>query len=274
MAVRAGAAALRDAGTDPGDVGLLVHSWVYHQGQDYWDPVHYIVNGLALPVALPLGVSLGCNGGLAAVETAGCRLAHDGMDAALVTTAERFCLPGFDRWGSGLDIVYGDSATAEVLSTFSVVAADFETMYRAPGQWSAAPFESRTPVDLRSRIRGFMAAGHGPRFVLAAVEAVRRTVATALALADIAPDDPCVQLVAAPRIGAENIERGYTSVLAGFIGAKVLNLGRHTGHLGAGDTAANLAVVAREKMLAPGQVALLLTATVGFSWSCMVVRAV
>jgi 3-oxoacyl-[acyl-carrier-protein] synthase-3 len=283
MAARAGASALARAGVSPADVSLLIHSWTYYQGQDYWEPVHYILNELGLTAAVPLGVSLGCNGGFAAVEAAACRLAVDGGQTAVITTGERFCPPRFDRWRSNLNVSYGDSGTAlildaergpyELLSTANVTDAQFEGMYRGSAPWNAVPFEHAATVDVGSQIKDFLAAGHGPRFGTLTAEAVREAVRTALALAGLAPDDPRIAIIAPPRFGAEMILHSYTMALAGLTKAEIVNLGRGTGHLGAGDLTANLADLDRGQRLQPGQIALLLSATAGFSWSCMVVRA-
>src|SRR5215469_12823920 len=113
MAVRAAAQALESARISRDDIGLLVHAWTYYQGQDYWEPVHYILNELSLYAATPVGVSLGCNGGFAAFEVAASRMAADTrVRAVVITTGERFCRPRFDRWRANLDVGYGDSGTA------------------------------------------------------------------------------------------------------------------------------------------------------------------
>jgi 3-oxoacyl-[acyl-carrier-protein] synthase III len=282
MAVRAGAAALEDAGFGPEEIGLLVHAWTYYQGQDYWEPVHYVMNELALYSAAPLGVSLGCNGGFAAVEAAACRLLAGEARTALVTTAERFCPPRFDRWASNLDVCYGDSGTAllldtergpfELLSTANVTDPHLEGMYRGSAPWNSVPFEHAETIDIRTQIRSFMAAGHGPAFGGLVTRSVQRTVRSALDRAGLAADDPRIRFIAPPRFGAEVILHSYTEILAGLTKAEIVNLGRGTGHLGAGDMAANLADLDAAGMLQPGQIVLMLSATAGFSWSGMVIR--
>jgi 3-oxoacyl-[acyl-carrier-protein] synthase III len=287
MAVRAGAAALEQAGSGPEEIGLLVHAWTYYQGQDYWEPVHYILNELALYAATPLGVSLGCNGGFAAVETAACRMLAGQASTALVTTAERFCPPRFDRWASNLDVSYGDSGTAlvlqvapgpgergpfEVLSTANVTDPHLEGMYRGTAPWNSVPFEHAETVDIRTQIRAFMAAGHGPAFGGVVTRSVQQTVRSALDQAGLAADDPRIRVIVPPRFGAEVILHSYTEVLAGMTKAEIVNLGRGTGHLGAGDMAANLADIDAAGTLQPGEFALMLSATAGFTWSGMVVR--
>jgi 3-oxoacyl-[acyl-carrier-protein] synthase-3 len=285
MAVNAGTAALANAAVDSGDIGLVVHSWTYYQGQDYWEPVHYILNGLSLPGALPLGVSLGCHGGFAALEAAACRLmCDDSMKGAVLTTAERFTPPQFERWRANLDVTYADAATAlvihrdtgpyEVLSTATVSAPEFEGMYRGSAPWNAAPFQHEPTVDISSRLKAFLAAGHGPAFGMLTYESVTKTIVSALDQAGLSPGDPGIRIIAPPRFGAGLIERSYTLALAGLTKAEVINFGLDTGHLGAGDMAANLADIHSAQMLRPGQIALMLSATAGFTWACAVVRAV
>jgi len=160
-----------------------------------------------------------------------------------------------------------------VLSTANTSDPRFEAMYRGSAPWNRVPFEHAPTVDVSSQLRKFVAAGHGPRFGAIAATAVRDTVSAALRLAEISPDDPRIRVIAPPRFGMELITRSYTNALAGLTKAQVVPLGRDTGHLGAGDLAANLSEIGASGSLEPGQVALFLSATAGFTWSCMVVRA-
>ena len=219
---------------------------------------------------------------MSTVETAACRLLAGPERTALVTTAERFCPPRFDRWASNLDVCYGDSGTAllldtergpfELLSTANVTDPHLEGMYRGSAPWNTVPFEHAETIDIRTQIRNFMAAGHGPAFGEVVTRSVQQTVQSALDQAGLAADDPRIAVIAPPRFGAEVILHSYTEVLAGLTKAEIVNLGRGTGHLGAGDMAANLADIDAAGMLQPGQIALMLSATAGFSWSGLVVR--
>jgi 3-oxoacyl-[acyl-carrier-protein] synthase-3 len=95
---------------------------------------------------------------------------------------------------------------------------------------------------------------------------------SALSLAGIFPGDRRIRVVAPPRFGAELITHSYVEVLSGLTKGEILNLGRGTGHLGAGDLAANLADITARGLLDRGQIGVFLSATAGFTWSCMVVR--
>jgi 3-oxoacyl-[acyl-carrier-protein] synthase-3 len=83
-----------------------------------------------------------------------------------------------------------------------------------------------------------------------------------------------VTVVALPRLGGGVLADGYRPglVAAGIRPSAVLRLGRGTGHLGAGDAAANLAELTYLGLLRPGRIALLLSAGAGFTWSCLAVR--
>jgi 3-oxoacyl-[acyl-carrier-protein] synthase III len=53
--------------------------------------------------------------------------------------------------------------------------------------------------------------------------------------------------------------------------AVALPTGQGTGHLGAGDAPAGLAELHHDKLLEPGEYALVMSAGAGFTWSCLLV---
>src|SRR5689334_12377422 len=104
MAVLAASKALAEAGWTGADLDLVVHAWTYHQGHDFWSPPHYVAAQVGAGDALAIGVQQMCNGAAAALEVAATRMATDpGISRCLVTTADRFCGPGFDRWSGDYD---------------------------------------------------------------------------------------------------------------------------------------------------------------------------
>ncbi len=283
MAVLAARDALADAGTDPSSVGLLVHAWLYHQGHDFWSPAHYIAAMTGADRATALGVQQMCNGGAAAIEVAVARMLADPLlPAAVVTTADRFCPPGFDRWRD-YGVAYGDGATAlvldrtagpyQILAVSTACAPELEAMHRGDDPFSRAPREQGDPVDIRRTKKVFMAGGGGPRFAAAAGAAVRAAIRGALAEAGLSATDPAVRYLALPRLGRSVLEQAYLPAVAGLTGAEVVEFGRATGHLGAGDAIANLADIDTFHAPRPGEVVLLLSAGAGFSWTCVALRA-
>jgi 3-oxoacyl-[acyl-carrier-protein] synthase-3 len=202
----------------------------------------------------------------------------------LVTTADSFSAPGFDRWFSDIDVAYGDGATAllldrtggpyRLLSVVSVSAPEYEVMYRGDDAFSPASRWNFNTIDARRTKMVFKASGAWPRFVATLRQAVQRVVRQALAEAELAPDNPRVRYLAMPRIGAGAIAQFYEPSVreVGLLHAEVVDLGRGTGHLGAGDSVANLADLHTGHRLAPGEVALLLSAGNGYTWSCIAVQ--
>ena len=78
----------------------------------FWSPAHYIAARIGADGANPVGVQQMCNGGAAALELATRWAGTADAGTALVTTADRFAEPGFDRWRGDYGLWYGDGAAA------------------------------------------------------------------------------------------------------------------------------------------------------------------
>ena len=139
-AVHAAHLALDAAGEPAERLAVLAHAWMYHQGHDLWSPAHYVARRLGAPRALPVGVQQVCNGGAAALGFVTAWLATaDSAEASrprlgLVTTADRFAEPGFDRWASDYGVAYGDGGTAVVLRRPAAPGAPHERLGVRPPQ--------------------------------------------------------------------------------------------------------------------------------------------
>ncbi|MER6030927.1 ketoacyl-ACP synthase III family protein [Streptomyces sp. NPDC001851] len=289
MAVLAGRRALAASNTDPGRVGLLAHAWTYHQGHDFWSPAHYIAHQLGAHAAFPVGVQQLSNGGAAALGMAVRELvAAPEADAALVTTADRFTLPGFDRWAADYGVVYGDAGTAAVLrrrngthpsgalllkSLAFVTDASFEDMYRGRDDFSPAPLARGGGVDVRRPKKAYLEIHEGiEEFRHAATHCVGEALRRALHDAEVDHTDPRLTHVALPRLSDGTLDLMYRPVVESLVKADVLDLREASGHLGAGDLLANLAHLAAPGVLRPGDLAVVLGGGGGFTWSCAVVE--
>jgi len=282
MAVLAARRVLASAATRPEDVGLLVHSWLYHQGHDFWSPAHFVASELGTSRALPVGLMQMCDGAL------GLELAIDRMAArptvrtALVTTGDRFAGPYFDRWSSDSGVSYGDGGTAVLLSRTagrfrvlgigSVAAPSLESMHRGDRPSSPAPRTDRSVLDIRETKRWFLETHGRDTFRATVTSCLQRAVAEALCHAGIAADDPRIRRLLLPRLGRSVLDSSYLPALEDLLHAEVVDLGRATGHLGAGDAAANLADLDRLGLLDPGEIAVVVSAGAGFTWTCVVVE--
>lgn len=285
LAVRAASAALDRARVPASELGLLVHAWTYYQGHDFWSPAHYVAAEIGALHAQPVGIQQMCNGGAAALETAATRLLVDpNLHRALVTTADCFRAPGFDRWQGDYGLVYGDGATAavleastarptrgfELLSLGTVAAPELERMHRGNDEFNSAARMPSSVVDVRRTKKAFLADTGKDAF--ARVVAARVAGALSEGLADAGVDVTKPRLVLVPRLGGAALEEIYRPAVSSALPATVVDLGHDTGHLGAGDVIANLAAAQEHELLRPGDVGIALSAGAGFTWSCVVVR--
>jgi 3-oxoacyl-[acyl-carrier-protein] synthase-3 len=129
-------------------------------------------------------------------------------------------------------------------------------------------------VDVRSRKRAFAQTGDMPAFKATLAASVTNVIKTALEEVGLHASDPGIRCLALPRIGVRTRAEFYDDAIAatGLTGAEILDYGRSTGHLGAGDVVANLADLWHSDHLTAGEIALFLSVGAGFTWSCVVVR--
>jgi 3-oxoacyl-[acyl-carrier-protein] synthase III len=285
MAVLAGRKALAEAGWSGAEVGMVAHAWIHHQGHDFWSPPHFVADGIGADKATPVGLQQTSNGGVAALEACVARMALDPtLERAAVTTADRFAEPGFDRWFGDIDVAYGDCGTAllldrsggpyRVLSIASESASEYEILYRGEDAWTPAPRMLNPTISARRTKMFFRESGGWPRFVGVLRRCVQRAVLGAIDDAGLAPDDPCLRQLVMPRLSAGALNQFYIPVVTELAlpHTEIVDLGRDTGHLGAGDLTANLADLHGQGGPTPGSVTLFLSAGNGYTWSCVAIR--
>jgi 3-oxoacyl-[acyl-carrier-protein] synthase-3 len=265
---------------------MVMHSWMYYQGHDLWSPAHYVAAQIGAHNSVPLGIQQICNGGAAALEQAAARLCMaDGAQHALITTADRFALPGFDRWRSDFGAAYGDAATAILLrqpaapedlrvrSVHTAAAPHLEAMHRGTDAFAEVPRANSPVVDMRSTKRAYLRTHGVAGFKKDNREMLRSVISGALKDADLAADDPRISFVLLPRLGRKTLDNAWVPTIQELVSAQPVFWGNHTGHLGTGDLPAGIHEVLRRRALQAGQIALLLNAGAGFTWSCAVLEA-
>lgn len=286
LAVAAGREAIGRAGWSPSKVGLVMHTWIYHQGHDMWSPPHFVANEVGAPQALAYGVQQGCNAGALALQLAALHLdAEPGLGAALITTGDRFAPPGMDRWGTDYGLCFGDAGTAALvhrgdagpddyalLSLASRTEAELELMMRHGDEFSPAPLWHNDYIDLRRPKKSYMTAYGKEKFGSIATRKIREVVVNAVDDAGLRIDDPRIKYIALPRLGAYLLEDIYVPVLSDVLKAEALQFGSTTGHLGCGDFLANLADLRDRVPLRPGDIALVISGGAAWTWTCAVVQ--
>jgi 3-oxoacyl-[acyl-carrier-protein] synthase-3 len=164
MAAAAGRQAVARSGHRPEEFDAVLHGYVGHQGREFWSPAHYVQQETvgANGASLTMEVRQGSNGLLGGLELAASHLtARPSATAALITSGDAFHLPFIDRWMSDDQTVFGDGASAavvskrggfaRVVSTVSATEPSLEPLYRGSEPWSKTPLDDGKPVNLTAR---------------------------------------------------------------------------------------------------------------------------
>jgi 3-oxoacyl-[acyl-carrier-protein] synthase-3 len=284
MAVRAGSLALERSGVRPDDVALLLHSSMWYQGLDYWTAAPYVHHAVLgdnhLAPAMDMGAM--CSGSVGSVDLAASYLAADpARRAVMVTTADRFQLPGFDRWHTeGPSIVYGDGAASMVLSKDGGFArllavktfmdSSMEAMCRGDAEFGLVSSAASGPIDTQTRHRTYVM-GVGVEQTIARTnkglaDAVNGVMDEAgVSIADISK-------FVFPNVGRSLLTNAYLKPLGAELSATAWELGRTTGHVGGADALTGLTYLVEQGQINPGERVLLMGVGYGFMWACAVVE--
>ncbi|MFE0592859.1 ketoacyl-ACP synthase III family protein [Micromonospora echinospora] len=281
MAAHAARTALRQAGARPAEIDLVLHADTWYQGHDMWAPASYVQREVLGNSCPAIEVRQMSNGGLCALELAVSYLLGDpARTSALVTTGDRFCAPGFDRWRSDPGTVFGDAGTAVVVSRrpgfarlrsiVTVADAGLEQMQRGVDPFGPVPFSGRACVDVEKVRQDFVRTsgldGILDRIDRGQAEAIER----ALADAEVKLED--IDWFVLPNLGRGRLNAHFLNKFAIDPDRTTWSWGRQVGHLGAGDQIAGLGQIADSGVLQPGQRCLLAGVGAGFTWSCAVVE--
>ncbi|MEU5050244.1 ketoacyl-ACP synthase III family protein [Streptomyces sp. NPDC021096] len=279
MAVAAARLAMERSAVPAGDVALLAHASVSFQGRDHWVPASYIQSRTVAGSATALDIRQSSNGGLAALDLAASWLAaRPESRAALVTTADRYGLPEFDRYRSDSSLPRGDGATAVVLSRGARAAttavarllstvllgdSTHEGAYRGMRPWGESYGGRDVPVDLRARTWEYLATGATGEEVVATLTAgQQRALKQALSEAGVEADDVARFVFPNGRWWHRGLDPDRTT----------WEWGRQVGHMGAGDQAAGFTHLVETRALRAGDHVVLSGAGVGMNFGCAVLE--
>ena len=281
MAARAARTALDRARTGPVDIGLVLHASIYYQGQELWAPASYVQRAAVGNQCPAFSLGQVSNGGMGAMELAVGHLRGASENAsALVTTGDRFCPPGFDRWNSDPGTVYADGGTAlvltrgpgfaRVLGLASAARPELEGMHRGRAPFGAVPFTHRDRVDLGACKDEFVGQA-GRSFVISQmVEGQRQALKEALVQADTEISE--IDWFVLPHLGRRRLSATYFVPFDIDPRRSTWAWGRTVGHLGAGDQFSGLAHLVESGAALPGHRCLMAGVGAGFSWTCAVIE--
>jgi 3-oxoacyl-[acyl-carrier-protein] synthase III len=281
MAVEAARAALKEAGREPTDVDLLVHSTMFRQGPGEWSPVGYLLRELGCGNTAGHEVTQGCNGALAGIEMAAGWLALAATPStALVSTAAHANQPAVDRWTTaGFGMVLGDGACAVVLgpgrglaridTITSITFPELEGLHRGD-----LPIEElslqRQKVAVPARAREFaMSSGYNALDMHRIFPQMYTEIAhRALDEAGIGTED--LTRVIFTNAGRSIIETDLMDPLGLPMSMATWDFGRTIGHIGASDHIISLDHLLRTGQVAPGDRVLLVGGTQGYNIAALV----
>ncbi len=280
MAVAAARTALERSGRGPEEIILLLHACSYHQGHDLWAPASYIQHHAVGNRCPAVEVRQSSNGGMASLELAAAYLTATGGAAALLTTSDRFCAPGIDRWRTDPGTVFADGATALVLardsgfarlrSLVTVGEPALERMHRGEDAFSVAPLTTRVPVSVETTTTDYVRGPEGQRAVARMAARHTESVTSALDEAGVGFDE--IDWFVLPHFGRRRLDVNYVRRF-GIDRARTLwSWSRGVGHLGAGDQFAGLAHLVETGRVRPGQRVMLMSVGGGFTWSAAVLE--
>ncbi|MEU7480429.1 ketoacyl-ACP synthase III family protein [Lentzea sp. NPDC042327] len=280
MAVAAAQVALERGRSGPADIDLILHATTYHQGQDLWPVGSYIQRETVRNSCLALEIRQMSNGGMAALDLAVSYLAARPGRDALLTTSDRFCLPGIDRWRTDPGTPYGDGASAIVLTSrggFAQVLSlainadsDLEPLHRGDVPFGLAPFSHRIPVDFEEAKHTFSREFGLSYGINKANAGQARVVEEALADADMKLGD--ADWVILPHFGRRRLDVNYLRPYDLEPERTTWEWSRTVGHLGAGDQFASLDHLVRSGKATSGQRIVMFGVGAGYSWGCAVLE--
>ena len=281
MAIRAAATAMKRAGVDAGDYALHLHGSTWFQGLDIWPAASYIAERTVGSSVRAFDIQQRCNIGVSGIEMAATFLrAGFPGSAAMLTTADRFDSPGVDRWNLRPGTVYGDGATALVLSATggfatlrsTVTTADnfLEGRARGDEQFTTGSRAATHPVRLADREKTFNDASDESELMLRLARVMFGAMWGALEEAEIEIAD--VAYVALPSVGRSLSGYLLYDLLSVTEDRTTLPYGLRTGHIGAGDWIAGLDHLLESRSLQAGDHVLLMGGGAGYTQTAAVVR--
>jgi len=279
MAVRAVRLAVERSGCETSAFALIAYADTHYNGHDLWLASAYIQRlavGNHNP-ALAVEVRQMSNGGMAALELAAGYLTGTRQRAAVVAAADRFSLPGYDRWRSHGGTPLGDGASALVLSreggfarllcAVSWTEPELEGAHRGDDPFGVAPFSLGQPVNVPAMREAFIARLGADNWARLTESGRRSALAHTLKEAELRLDQ--IDWFVLPNLGSRRLTAEYVEPLGIDLARTSWETwGRRVGHLGAADQFAGLEHLLLSGRLREGQYCLLLGSGGDFTWSC------
>ncbi|MFI9811909.1 ketoacyl-ACP synthase III family protein [Saccharothrix variisporea] len=278
MAVRAGKQALLRSGHRPEDVDLLLHAVANYNGLDGWNAASYVQHRVLGRAGVSYQVGQLSNGGVASIQLAAAYLGEG--RAAVITAADKFTEPAWNRWRSSAGLLFADGASAavlsrkggfaRVLSAVTVSDPELEGLQRGNQPFYDYADPAQYPVELEARTLEFSDVlpldESGPRRARGMVRAAKQ----ALEEADTAFED--IRRFVAPNFGYELMRLSCLVPLGIELERTTWEWGSTVGHTGAADQFAALSHLVETRAVEPGDRVMVVGVGGGFNWTAVVVE--
>lgn len=272
--------AMDRAGVGRRELAVLLHGSLWFQGLDIWPAASYVAARAGVKSVPAYDIQQRCNVGLGAIELAAGTLASRPAAAALITTADRFAPPAVDRWNTHDFNVYGDGATAMVLSgsagfarlvaTATVADNTLEGQARGTEPLRRESGAAVAPVDLAARSRAYAATQDETQISIRIGRVMVSARNAALKAAGLPPER--ITRIVTPATGRLRGDFQTHDLLGVTEQVTTWDFGRTTGHVGAGDWALGLEHLIRTRAVLPGDHVLLFGGGAGYTCTAAIIE--
>lgn len=285
FALRAASIALARSDHSQNDVVALLHAVVYTSGLEVWNSGCYIQRRLGITgAALATELRSTCAGAVVGLDLACRYLAADpDATAVLITAADCWRDPQFDRWKAGGPVPYGDGGSAmlvsrkagfaRIIATGTATDPALEGAHRGSNPVGVAPSSDSPSIDLHQRTRAFLANE------MSIDELERRRDAGLVSmvqrvLAETHNTLESIDHAVLGFLGHRQLQREYVRPLGIPLEKTTWEYGRRIGHMGAGDQLAAFNHLVESHALAPGDRTLVIGVGGGYQWGAALIETV
>jgi 3-oxoacyl-[acyl-carrier-protein] synthase III len=285
MAVSAARSAIERAEVDADTIDSHIHSSVYYQGPDGSYPPGYILRELGAGNIPALDIHQGCNGMLAALDTAVGQITGAAKaETVLLTTAQNFSTPTINRWkdfgstyilsdGAAAAVVSADSGFAEIRSLNTGTLHMLEKWHR--GEESLLPPQTKAHEELSVGERAIQF-NENDMPLTEILESLSKfdldILFRSLVDADVNAAD--IAKVIAINLDGRMIDQALMQPLGLPMERSTWEFGKSVGHAGAADLIISLDHSVRSGELSPGDHVLLTSQGPGWICSSAVLKIV
>lgn len=261
------------------ELKLIIYNNIHYQGQPrLWSPASFVQRYLGANRSLAINMSQGCNSLFNSIYIAQKMSLVNGDEQYLCLASDRFNTSGFNRWTADYGLIYGDAATAvllgqgnsgvaEILAMDVVSVSELEEMHRLDFPKVEGSFDKD---DIRICKKAFMMK-YGQESLLDATHySLTYLWERIMNLSGVTGED--IDHLILPNLGKALLSENYLSVLPKPRKTLSLDWGLSVGHLGCSDAWMGLYQSLHKGLCKTGELALLVGAGSGFSWSLCLVK--